>query len=330
MKTRFPILFMLFLLFIYPNNLKTSEFGKEGPQNFCSERVTIADRQGASENGDSEVNPTSPKTKSSSCLGINTTQIFSEELERKEPKVLILIIANDDMPALIELQKKWKRYMRSDPKHFEVYFIRGNPDISTPFEIVGDDLFVKTEENYVPGILNKTILSIEAMLPRFKEFDFILRTNLSSFYVFPRLLNFVKTLPKEQCYCGMQLHLPEEWVPQFGMIPFVTGSGFFLSMDLAEMLVREKEVIFELNEQLPDDVLIGYFFDRRHIPSMPAGRIDYPTLQDWVNGKDHIPEDAFHFRAKYELGYRHKEDPYEDEIYIGKELLKMFYPELAE
>ena len=74
----------------------------------------------------------------------------------------------------------------------------------------------------------------------------------------------------------MQLHLPEEWVPQFGRIPFVTGSGFFLSMDLAEMLVREKGAIFELNEQLPDDVLIGYFFDQRHIPSMPADRIDSP------------------------------------------------------
>ena len=33
---------------LYTNNLKNREFGKEAPQIFCSERVTIAERQGTS------------------------------------------------------------------------------------------------------------------------------------------------------------------------------------------------------------------------------------------------------------------------------------------
>jgi hypothetical protein len=40
---------------LYPNNLKTWEFGKKAPQNFYSEQATIAERQGASENENSEV-----------------------------------------------------------------------------------------------------------------------------------------------------------------------------------------------------------------------------------------------------------------------------------
>ena len=40
---------------LYPNNLKNREFDKKGPQNFCSERATIAERQGASGNKNSEV-----------------------------------------------------------------------------------------------------------------------------------------------------------------------------------------------------------------------------------------------------------------------------------
>src|ERR1700694_2228310 len=55
---------------IDPNNLKNLEFGKEAPQNFYSERATIAERQGASENENSEAKPTQPKTNFSSCLGI--------------------------------------------------------------------------------------------------------------------------------------------------------------------------------------------------------------------------------------------------------------------
>ena len=43
---------------VYRNNLKNWNFGKEAPQNFDSERATIAERQGTSENRNSEVKPT--------------------------------------------------------------------------------------------------------------------------------------------------------------------------------------------------------------------------------------------------------------------------------
>ncbi len=56
---------------VYRNNLKSRNFGKEAPQNFDPERATIAERQGASEDRNSEVKPTQPKTDSSSCFGID-------------------------------------------------------------------------------------------------------------------------------------------------------------------------------------------------------------------------------------------------------------------
>jgi hypothetical protein len=55
---------------LYPNNLKNWEFGKKAPQNFYSEQATIAERQGANENENSEVKPTQLKPNFSSCLGI--------------------------------------------------------------------------------------------------------------------------------------------------------------------------------------------------------------------------------------------------------------------
>ena len=50
--------------------MKNREFGKEDPRNFYLERATIAEGQGASENKNSEANPTSTKTDSSCCFGI--------------------------------------------------------------------------------------------------------------------------------------------------------------------------------------------------------------------------------------------------------------------
>jgi peptide-methionine (R)-S-oxide reductase len=62
---------------LHSNNLKNWEFGKKAPQNFYSEQATIAERQGASENENSGIKPTRPKTNFSSCLGIITKIVCS-------------------------------------------------------------------------------------------------------------------------------------------------------------------------------------------------------------------------------------------------------------
>ncbi len=254
------------------------------------------------------------------------SQGFAEEQTRKDPKVLVLIIASDNTKAYIELQKIWRSYMNSDPEHFEVYFIRGNPELSQPYLIEGNDLFVKTEEGYQPGIVNKTILSMEALRPRLKEFDFVLRTNLSSFYVFPELIKFVMKLPKERSYSGVSMYLPADRRPKFGTIYFVSGAGFLLSSDLVEMLLDGKEEISKLSAELPDDVLIGFFFQQRKIPHIPADRADIFSLEQWITKKDKIPSDSFHFRAKSHGNQRSPEESFEEEISVNRELLKHFYP----
>jgi glycerol-3-phosphate O-acyltransferase len=67
---------------LYRNNLKNREFDKEAPQNFCSEGVTIAARQGTSENKNSEEKPTPSKTNSSSCFGIWLDELRSQSTEK--------------------------------------------------------------------------------------------------------------------------------------------------------------------------------------------------------------------------------------------------------
>ncbi len=59
---------------VYTNNLKNREFDNEATQNQCLERATIADRQGASEDKDSEEKPRLSETDSSDCLCINSIE----------------------------------------------------------------------------------------------------------------------------------------------------------------------------------------------------------------------------------------------------------------
>ena len=245
----------------------------------------------------------------------------------KELKTLILIIATDDKPAYRELQKIWEAYMNSDPKHFEVYFLRGDPNLKTPYEIKKNEILVKIEESFAPGILNKTILGMEAMQPRLEEFDYVIRTNLSSFYPFDNLLKYLNTLPRKRCYCGVSLYQTKELglPPEIDIIPFISGAGIILSPDLVDLLVKDHGELENYKTQLPDDVFMGLFFFRKKIHPTAAQRWDYPTHEEWVKNHHKIEDYAYHFRAKYGYNFRTASDPYKDELLTLKALLKKYY-----
>lgn len=230
-----------------------------------------------------------------------------------EPKVLMLIITSDDLPVYQGLQQIWRSYMHSDPEHIDAYFIRANPHLSQDYWIEGDTIWAKATEGLIPkssGIIDKTILSMEAMLPQIKNYDYVIRTNLSSFYIFPRLLQFLKTLPKTNCYCACPIH-PKSFVG--------SGSGFILSTDLVELLVRKKTK-FIGNKSKQDDLLIGFFLNGRRIPLISHPRFDILSLPDFLEKGTMIPEDIFQIRVKTP-----NENRLIDDIYIQSTLLNTFY-----
>ncbi len=231
----------------------------------------------------------------------------------KSPRLLILILASDQSPTYRELQNVWRTYMHSNPTQIKAYFLKGDPELSSTIEIRDDTIWSKTQEGLIQesaGIINKTILSLEALLPRCQEFDYVLRTNLSSFYIFPRLLEFLKTLPKQGCYAGSPL-----W-PKSQM---ASGSGFILSMDLVQMLVKEKGQ-FLGNRSVEDDLLIGRFFHQQHIPLHAHERMDFLNLHDWNQSKEKIPSHIFQIRIKTPEQNRLIHDSY-----IQYKLLHQFY-----
>jgi hypothetical protein len=221
-------------------------------------------------------------------------------------RLLVLIIASDDLPVYIELQKIWQSYMHKYPHNIKAYFIKGDPSIPNNYQIKNDIIWLKTAESLKPGILNKTLMAMESFLPMLDQFDYVLRTNLSSFYVFPRLLNFLEKCPKTGFYAGV-CYKDE----------FISGSGFLLSPDLVNLLVTNKKTLF--NNKKYDDVAIGHFMRKHGVKFSSHKRMDFLDLQDWKKNKKSIPNDTFQFRIKTPSYLR------TDDIYIHLQLRKMFY-----
>ncbi len=233
-----------------------------------------------------------------------TPKAFSAE-QPNTMRIAVLIICSDNKPIYKHLQESCKKFMHSDPEHIDAYFLRGDPSIQNICEIRGDTIYAQTEESINPGLQNKTILALEHILSQEKKYDYIIRANLSTFYIFPRLLEFLNNCPKTRYYAG----------PIMGM-GFASGSGFIMSRDVAKLAAQHKNHFFNNSRSL-EDVLFGVFF-RNHGIALQ----EYPfkavyTLEDWNTMKDRIGSNIFQFRVFMNNRM--------NELIVRDQLINMFY-----
>ncbi len=235
---------------------------------------------------------------------------------QSEVKALMLVISSEG-ELYQELEKVWRTYKDSDPEHIEVYFVKADPTIQDECELIEDTLWAKTEENFYPGMTIKTLYAMEYMLPRLHEFDYVIRTNVSSFFVFDRLQNYLKTLPKTGCFAGHidggnHEQLTDKWI---------CGAGMYPSSDMVELFVSNKDFILADPALYSnyDDVFISYFFQANNIPLRQGHYFEwFKTRKEW-DSLTHIPSKYFHFRI------HSASDRLTNDLYVQHWLLDHFY-----
>ena len=239
--------------------------------------------------------------------------------EPRDLKILLLIIASDNLPIYEEFQKCWRTYMHSDPEHIEAYFLKGNPRLNEAVKIEGDTIWCKTAEGLSPasaGIINKTMMAMEGLLPRIKtEFDYVIRSNLSTFYAFHRLFTYLNALPRTRCYAGSNTG---------GDSIIASGTGIILSPDVVELLVANKARLLGFRND-PDDCLIGFLLKKHDIHLRRHERLDIHSLAEWNQWKSQIlTSDLFHFRVKRDENNNYNRIP--NDLIVYSELHDIFYP----
>lgn len=117
------------------------------------------------------------------------------------------------------------------------------------------------------------------------EYDYIFRSNSSSYISKAALVEFAKTLPTEKLYAGWTMVDSED---HGGLA--VSGAGIWLSRDTAEILRNEIDENFEMEE----DVYCSRILRKNGITAIDdKSRIDV----DFDN--DYIPLDKYHYRFKH-------------------------------
>lgn len=137
------------------------------------------------------------------------------------------------------------------------YYYGNNPNQ----DIDNNKILLKTDES-LKSLGKRTLECFEFCLKEF-PFDYIYRTNVSSYIHKKNLYEFLMDKPLVNFYCGVKGNFK-------GHIPFASGAGMCFSRDVIEYLVNNK---YNLDTNLIDDVAIGKLL--KDIPIASANRLDF-------------------------------------------------------
>lgn len=136
----------------------------------------------------------------------------------------------------------------------------------------------------------KTIMAFKHVLENY-DFDYLFRTNTSSYLDTGGLLDFLEGKPKASVYGGVVGKV-------FGNSEFASGAGILLSRDVVEKIVSKSK---DWKHGLVDDIAIADLvagFENPRVPLMPLPRLDLPTLELARATDPETIRANFHFRCK--------------------------------
>jgi hypothetical protein len=235
---------------------------------------------------------------------------FKPIIRRPHYKILCLIIASKT-DEYAQMEQQWRKHIAkiqtsSTSQTVAFFFLYSSTTITAP--VVDHDAHTITipgKESLIPGIFDKTMQALTETIHI--HYDYLLRTNLSSFFDFRKLAAYLETQPTKN-YTGTFLEISNEQIEmtvQGGLkirIPtiFLNGAAFLMSKDVVFETVHKYTCMTpdELSyiTTLPDDVaislLVASFYDWRNMRILPRfAPVAKITLYD-------VPQDIFHVRLK--------------------------------
>lgn len=160
------------------------------------------------------------------------------------------------------------------------------PGVETVYYRAGEHTHRKNKRLFVKGgeeskeIFTRTSLALKELLK--DSWDFVFKTNPSSYVNKPRLYELLCAMPRQRFYGGKLYH-PRNSVPDKDN--FMWGCGYVLSRDMAELIAKD-------HGEVP-------YVDDIHIPKILNGRAPYAELPFYNYFKDKLPIPINHiYRCK--------------------------------
>lgn len=207
------------------------------------------------------------------------------KLDGKLPNILYLIIYNENNEYERKMKKVLEKYVHKF-NHITTYFVTLK-QLNKPFIIEGDVIYINGTESFIPGILYKTVKTLQILTTN-KEYDYILRGNISTVINLHKLTNILKLNNTRNIYGGgwIGVTFPMHW-SDLSDIKFI-GTKFSIGTSIIFDKISLKFIldnINKLNYDIIDDVSFGILMkDNKNV-----SYIEYPGYKtNWSDDYKHI------------------------------------------
>lgn len=204
-------------------------------------------------------------------------------------KILILVLTYDDNGGYSMMDKIVRETWGNQKfDNVEVYYYYSKPLENQDYIVEGDSIFCNGLESY-HTIGYKTLTSFKFLLS--KDFDYLFRTNSSSFIHLPNLLKYLENKPKHNFYSGVAIPVHRDNMS----LEVGSGSGYILSKDIVELVVNHES---EWEHNHIDDLAIGKLLKNHNVDLIPNNwfKLNQPPNENILN----LIGDIFHIRCKIE------------------------------
>jgi hypothetical protein len=187
-------------------------------------------------------------------------------------RAVLVVLASTNAPFYLFCRSAWLALADTALQHgVRVVLLYGTGALSaeeeTPFDLVVDFVDTAVEWGGAPAelqIVNKTLLALPALLERC-TFDYMVRTNIHTFWDARRLAGRLAALPSSGCLAGCRM----DWVHG---LSFVDGIDFIISADLVQPMVSTGRSSPASYSAFAEDIAMSVIVH---------GLLEVPILDSW-------------------------------------------------
>jgi hypothetical protein len=222
----------------------------------------------------------------------------------KQYSFIFLIISSSDVPQYLQMKELSKMYYNLFNDTIKTFYIEFKNNLDVDIIEHEDHIYMKGVESIIPGILIKTKLALDYINTKY-NYNYVIRTNLSSFWDLNNLLKFKNFLPHRNLCCG---HLPFN--------SFISGTGIIMSSDVSNKITS----LIDTTTSNHDDVYISSLLYTCKYTIQSIENTGFTIKYLIYDNNNEIPENANNI-----LYYRIKNGDRNIDIDMFKKLLLKIY-----
>jgi hypothetical protein len=170
-------------------------------------------------------------------------------------KILQLVLYSSDNDGPYDKMKKATEKYYNTFKNVKTVYYKFDPYLTKDYELKDNILSIKGEESYIPGILEKTFHVLQYFKEELKNYDYVLRSNISTIVKFDELSDELKN-NRVDYGCALCFGI-EKYEETDKVLPpeiFSSGTSIILSGKLALNIIENEKYA---DKTIIDDVSIG-------------------------------------------------------------------------